>query len=688
MKHFLVVLIILLGISTLKAQLKTSFLSDFSKNESLNITVADAKSLLVEYAKELNEEVSLNILFRLNKNITIDTSEYPPHNYTQTYSFNLKNKEANLVIESPSQQGLVFGLYNFLQEKLGILFYHPKNTYIPSPKRWNLTSAFINTVNPRFTYKGFHIHTQHPLELTEYLMEDEWGEKGQEEVKQYFDWLVRNGQNYFQFFLLESIKTKKWIPYFKPIADYGRKRGISLGLNVTLHMIQQKAYTLYKNWPISWLPRKKQISNRIEKLNQIKWDYWTIDFKTHEFTKDKSKRIDRLKFHIYDELKKYGVKIGEHYHVPNRPDHLEDNLEGKEKEFVENSAGFIHTVMFYTVTDEKAPVYENDNLKHMMKKLTNSIDNDRETWYFPESAYWVTFDNSVPMLLTPYLNARLTDIKTMDSLGINGHMTFSSGWEWGYWLIDWSIARWSWKSEYETPKPYDLLEKATKRKSTYYKLEELSNLQQEYIKDSNLIQWLTAQTVTDEAPEWIFNKEFHPRPPFSYKHLRNKSTKEEIAYAQQAIKILHQFVYKSEKILATIDNKYDDPILQELVDGYTITTLRAKHRGYILEYLITKRMQQKRLDETKLQLEEIMKNAQNTRLEAQEIVNRRIKEYRYPNIIIGNKYKGKTAYGFGYLYTVKELHFWKREEEQAKRNKYKVRFMNIYNLMRIGGLIN
>ena len=183
MKHFLVVLTILLGISTLKAQLKTSFLSDFSKNESLNITVADAKSLLVEYAKELNEEVSLNILFRLNKNITIDTSEYPPHNYTQTYSFNLKNKEANLVIESPSQQGLVFGLYNFLQEKLGILFYHPKNTYIPSPKRWNLTSAFINTVNPRFTYKGFHIHTQHPLELTEYLMEDEWGEKGQEESK-------------------------------------------------------------------------------------------------------------------------------------------------------------------------------------------------------------------------------------------------------------------------------------------------------------------------------------------------------------------------------------------------------------------------------------------------------------------------------------------------------------------------
>ena len=36
-----------------------------------------------------------------------------------------------------------------------------------------------------------------------------------EEVKQYFDWLIRNGQNYFQFFLLESIKEKKWMDYYK-----------------------------------------------------------------------------------------------------------------------------------------------------------------------------------------------------------------------------------------------------------------------------------------------------------------------------------------------------------------------------------------------------------------------------------------------------------------------------------------
>ena len=78
----------------------------------------------------------------------------------------------------------------------------------------------------------------------------------------------------------------------------------------------------------------------------------------------------------------------------------------------------------------------------------------------------------------------------------------------------------------------------------------------------------------------------------------------------------------------------------------------------------------------------------NIRLEAQKIVDARIKEYRYPNIIIGNKYKGKTSYGFGYLYPVKNLHFWEREELQAKKNKYKVRYRNIYNLMRIGALIN
>jgi hypothetical protein len=78
----------------------------------------------------------------------------------------------------------------------------------------------------------------------------------------------------------------------------------------------------------------------------------------------------------------------------------------------------------------------------------------RETWYYPESAYWITFDVSVPMLLLPYLKARLTDIDSCAAHHIPGHLTFSSGWEWGYWLVDWSIARWSWQHTFNGEKQY------------------------------------------------------------------------------------------------------------------------------------------------------------------------------------------------------------------------------------------
>ncbi len=68
----------------------------------------------------------------------------------------------------------------------------------------------------------------------------------------------------------------------------------------------------------------------------------------------------------------------------------------------------------------------------------------RETWYWPESSYWVTFDTSVPLFLMPYLKSRHDDIMTISEEGIDGHVTFTSGWEWGYWVIDYSIANWSW----------------------------------------------------------------------------------------------------------------------------------------------------------------------------------------------------------------------------------------------------
>lgn len=688
MSKFLATALLFVSCYCYTGNLEVIYEKNFSGSHSeIDITIKDVNTLLNQYQNKLTESIRFTI--HLNKTLEAETIKskvkYPQHNYELHYSFNQKENHADLKVDSRSFEGLVFGLYGFLQEKLEIKFYHPKKTQIPNPLTWPLTSSFDLKVKPKFQLKGFHLHTLHPIELTEYLMDPEWGEEGQKEVKAYIDWLVRNGQNYFQFYLLESVKLKKWTPYFKEIANYARDRGLMLGISLSLHSIQEKAYMLYNNWPASWLKKKKQITKRIAKLNEIKWDYWSMDFKKNEFSEKKLEKINELKLHVFNELKKHSVKLGEYYGDHNQFEDLGIAGDSSSNDFINNIVGQAQTAMFYSLTDEKNPIYKEEDFSHVLP-LKNS-NTERETWYFPESAFWGTFDNSIPMMLTPYLKARLKDIDLCHKKKVDGHLTSSSGWEWGYEMIDWSIARWSWDYKEESHE-LQYVNQFFPTRDQKEIVEKLVNLQQEFIKDSNLIEFLTAQSPTDGLPTWIYNKDAYPRPPFSYKHLRNKANKEELDYAEHKIFLLKKFAHKTANLVYELRESKLIPEAKEITDGFEITGLRADHKAYVMEYLVEKRafyFDRNRSDHI---LDSLLYLAQCAREDAQVIVSERKLIYRYPNIIIGSKYKGKTAYPFGYLYPVENLHFWRREELQAKKNKYRVGYKNIYPLLKIAGIIN
>ena len=52
--------------------------------------------------------------------------------------------------------------------------------------------------------------------------------------------------------------------------------------------------------------------------------------------------------------------------------------------------------------------------------------------YFPESAYWIAFDNSLPTYLPLYMRSRFVDLSEMKKVGtLHDHVLFSTGWEWG-----------------------------------------------------------------------------------------------------------------------------------------------------------------------------------------------------------------------------------------------------------------
>ncbi len=639
------------------------------------------------------------------ENTTSPYLHYPKHWYT--WSIGGIADTLTLKLETPTYVGLSNALYGLLQERLGFKFYHPKETFIP---RWDKLPVERNTVwqaQPRFDKAGFHLHTQHPLELTEPLLDHEFPQ-GIELVKEYIDWLARNGQNYFEFNLLESIDLKEWPEFSKQMVDYCHERGVIAGVDVSLHMLQQKAFQLYRNWPASWRSKQTQITKRTAMLFAADWDVLNVEFSSTEFTSGNVKKKKRLQLHLGKLLsEEHGAKLMGRKHVVKETEELGGKKKKKKKkdyEMSEEEAALdkkrgvlIHTVMFYTISEEKAPVYQNENLRHMLDEMMKEKD-VRETWYYPESAYWVTFDSSIPLFLLPYLSGRLDDILLMDSLQIPGHITFSSGWEWGYWLFDWSIARWSWKHsinrEEQEVYPTMFIEDMFDNEQVTEFFKKNVALQDEYLKDKELMRYMTAMTVTDELPE-KFALEFHPRPKHHYEWMAKKAPIDSVrAIRERILPVLDEFIVKTKRELDGFKagNYYttlpDEKrrLLDEMVAGTEVLLYRALHRKHTLSYLLNKR-ESKLLKDGK-DHSELLTEAATIRNTALQIVREQEARYRYDVERMTTKFKDHTSYRFGYLYPVHDLHFWKREEEQYRRNKFSPFFMSIWNVYRIIGIIN
>ena len=66
-------------------------------------------------------------------------------------------------------------MYGFLQEVLHFSFYHPKEMFVPDALNFPDKAAWTFAASARFTKRGFHIHSQHPLELTPFLLDYKTG---------------------------------------------------------------------------------------------------------------------------------------------------------------------------------------------------------------------------------------------------------------------------------------------------------------------------------------------------------------------------------------------------------------------------------------------------------------------------------------------------------------------------------
>ncbi|MBI1288970.1 MAG: hypothetical protein GC178_15490 [Flavobacteriales bacterium] len=604
---------------------------------------------------------------------------YPEHHYQWSGSY------PNYTLTSQSVQGLTFGIYGLLDEVLGFHFIHPKQTIRPNEVKWPQELSYSSRA--RFMKHGFHLHTQHPLELTEQLhnpdLPNAWPD-----VKEYIDWLVRNRQNYWEWCLLRTVDMDKWQPHAKRMVDYSHQRGLMIGIDVSLHMIQQRTFQLYKGWPKSWRSKEEQLKRSLADLYYAEWDFLNVEFNTAEFVGGKDKLKTRLKKTLITTARNtYHSNIMGRKHVVSA-----ENMVGEQADVFSANDSIdlyrgvgIHTVMMYSLEDSVAPVYENRNFHHIYKDMLRG-NKVREVWFYPESAYWVTYDNSVPMLLLPYLSARLSDILLCQKEHVPNHLTFSSGWEWGYWAVDWSIARWSWKSTFDgkehAPQPMEWVTTLGYSDEVKENLNEQLALQHEYLGDRNLLRFMCAQTVTDELS--LFRKQFEPRPDYTFKWLQNRSdegTRNRIR--QIGLKDLGEFYARSKnlnsELAMMVDTLHPSPLSDYLL-ALQVTTMRAKHRNATINAMLAHR--EKRMDDKA----DWLQKATDLRLHTLGAVHKLELNYKYNPEYLYTERFSHTSYPYGYLYAPHTLHFWKREEQQSRKNRWGYNFMSIWKVGRIIGL--
>lgn len=396
--------------------------------------------------------------------------------------------------------GAILSAYAGL-EQLGFSFLHPLEPYVPPLLRmtWNLTDPTHSldiTESPYWPERGFHIHTQHPLELTEVLQGHDipqFGPHGTNchvfnkrttprpselpsgpycerwedmvgDVDLFFEWAIANRLNKVEWLLLENYKWGDELSVrhdrLRKLTSLGHQYSLLIGADVPLGNIQQHGWYIV-NVRLPFKDQEQQIRDRVDWIFQAGFDFLTTESGMSEFTHPEcGLMVDLMNaFAMYVNGtwgREAAIKV--HCSTGQKCSEFPDPRTGDPMNFnflptfTHPSMGiFPHTVQVYALDDPTGGSYGNANFSYIEDYLVyEAKQGKRAVSFYGETAYWVNVDIDVPLFLPIYGQRRQRDLRRLASrelaegFRMDGQMNFDSGWEWGYWISDVITARSSW----------------------------------------------------------------------------------------------------------------------------------------------------------------------------------------------------------------------------------------------------
>lgn len=570
-----------------------------------------------------------------------------------------------------------WAIYDFM-EHLGVRYFHPEQTYRPTNLQWPAEPMAVHTA-PAVARRSLHLHRTHPIEL-----EPPIGANPAEATRYQQHWIDWNVKlRHTDVDGIDETLT----------GAYAYARGFPREIGFNLLETQQGGRPVIN--PDDPRPEHEQISSAIDArmapvagLPPI--TTFIFLFNPNEFTTvGEALTVDRITFvtnYVHEHWPT--VEIRTINHGAAQP---LGSVYGTRffdlPQFAPPVLGVeVHTLMFYDL-DRPAPVYGNPDFKFLRDWIVMEQAKRRVT-YYPESSWWLTFDLPVPLYLAPVsLEARDHDLQLLAPYlagdnaathGVIGHKAFSSGQEWGYWLIDYCTAQMTWQPAlgWRGCLGY-ALQPLVQGAALRDLLVEVGEAQVAPLRDANILQMLVGSDDQTESAE-VAGVYFHPLPPAPSAVL--SWTDPQVADFERLsvtpmVAMAAQYAAWADRAaaIAALQSEADAPWVQEIVDGLRITGLRAQHGHDVYTTVLALRAALNARDYAAIDAAAAqVATARAVTTTAADIVAQRETAYRYPlelstagdEVGTPGALANTTIYPYRYLSRTHRLFYWTRPDAQ------------------------
>lgn len=641
-------------------------------------------------------------------------------------------------------RGASYGAYALLEE-LGFAFLHPLAPTVPGTLV--MPSLPIDRVeSPRWRLRGIQLHTMHPLELTDVL--NGWGPSGPDDAQgwgemlpewaSFLEWALANRLNRVHWVLLES---ESWGDFARgairqdrlaKLVDMAHAADMPVGVDVPISLAQQHAFRLVTETGDEEA-ELAQIRDTTDWLMAAGFDYLATESGTSEFTHPEPERMlawmNELASHLdgqHDGARAY-MKIhcstglvAEGYPDPATGEDINFNFL---PHFADPRLGVQpHTVQHYAL-DDPAPTYGNTDFGYIRDFLRHEAGLREVVWH-PESAYWVSFDIDVPLFLPIYADRRVHDLRLLakdedeGKMGLgslagsrmDGQFVFSSGWEWGYWINDVVAARAAWNPHADAASDEEALRALLEPVARPFGpasadlvdlIIDTATAQQDLLIEGRVggvppddILRRNGQAYLQGAETWDDISDLGTALPVAAVQMTQPDKlglvdmrnplHDPPGYSAEVDPLLAEM----ETTFTSLADRYDalspqvpdhsKDLHDDLADAARLTALRATQVHGLYDYVDMFWDFDSSARLARLQ------TARNALDEAQSIVLERETRYRVPADRIAGWRNNPTAYEFTYLWTVRSLFYWWRDEGKAVDAPVSPCYLNIINAVDVG----